>query len=58
MCNWFTLLYISNEHNIINQLYSNKIKKKIYPIKKKAEQYQWNEHKPEFFHIFLAVELL
>ena len=23
MCNWITLLYTRNEHNIVNQLYSN-----------------------------------
>ena len=27
MYNWTTLLYIWNKHSIINQLYSNKIKK-------------------------------
>lgn len=23
MCTWFTLLYVGNEYNIVNQLYSN-----------------------------------
>ena len=27
--NWFTLLDTWNQHNIVNQLHSNKIKKKI-----------------------------
>ena len=28
VCNWITLLYSRNEHNIVNQLDFNKIKKK------------------------------
>ena len=34
MYNWTTLLYIWNKHSIINQLYSNKIKK--FFLKKKV----------------------
>ena len=30
MCNWITLLYSSNEHNIVNQLYFNLKKMHAY----------------------------
>lgn len=33
MYNWFTLLYIRNEHNFVSQRYSKKIKK-TYGLKK------------------------
>ena len=38
--NWITLLYTWNQHNIVNQLYSNKIKIK----KKKKTVTKWVGH--------------
>jgi len=49
MYNWFTLLYTWNEHNIVNQLYSNKIFKN-YPINLKKTFLLMNSLQS---HIFL-----
>ena len=39
MYNWFTLLYSRNWHNVVNQLYSNKIKKKKKNFDLKSNKY-------------------
>ena len=38
MYNWFTLLYIWNKHNIVNQLYFNKNFKRQASFLKKQEK--------------------
>ena len=37
MCNWITLLYNRNYHNIVNQLYLNKTFKKWKKKRKKID---------------------
>ena len=48
MCNWITLLYTWNEHNIINQLYFNKNKNEKswkWKSKNKTKRQEINAHK-------------
>ena len=43
MCNWVTLLYSPDWHDIVKQLYFNQKKKEISPKRKKKHHYVLND---------------